>query len=235
RTTDPRAMDCEVLADARGDPGVPANDYSIACSARVNFLQSASCGGLLHAYPHRSWRNAKHCKYLSCPHPALPHRPRGREAHGAARKHGRYGHRDATMILLAYRHGLRASELCDLQWHQVEINTGRLHVRRSKKSTPSVHPTRSLKIDDQLEFGRLRHRQVGRLGALQDAPGIGADLTITVFKVRPVARQSADCHKITPRISRRNPAARRQGGKLHGPADEECIGNDEESSLMLTP
>jgi hypothetical protein len=27
----------------------------------------------------------------------------------AARKHGRYGHRDATMILLAYRHGLRAS------------------------------------------------------------------------------------------------------------------------------
>jgi integrase len=45
---------------------------------------------------------------------------------------GRYGHRDATMILLAYRHGLRASELCDLQWHQVELNTGRLHVRRSK-------------------------------------------------------------------------------------------------------
>src|SRR5262249_28893773 len=120
------------------------------------------------------------------------------------------------------------------QWHQVEINTGRLHVRRSKKSTPSVHPTRSLKIDDQLEFGRLRHRQVGRLGALQDAPGIGADLTITVFKVRPVAPQSADCHKITPRISRRNPAARRQGGKLHGAADEECIGTDEESIWMLT-
>jgi integrase len=31
-----------------------------------------------------------------------------------ARKHGRYGHRDATMILVAYRHGLRASEVCDL-------------------------------------------------------------------------------------------------------------------------
>src|SRR5262245_42432001 len=51
----------------------------------------------------------------------------------AARKHGRYAHRDATMVLLAYRHGLRASELCDLRWHQVELNTGRLHVRRSKK------------------------------------------------------------------------------------------------------
>ena len=34
-----------------------------------------------------------------------------------ARKYGRYGHRDATMILVAYRHGLRASEVCDLQWH----------------------------------------------------------------------------------------------------------------------
>ena len=34
-----------------------------------------------------------------------------------ARKHGRYGHRDATMILVAYRHGLRASEVCDLLWH----------------------------------------------------------------------------------------------------------------------
>jgi integrase len=52
--------------------------------------------------------------------------------------HGRYGHRDATMILLAYRQGLRASELCDLQWHQIELNAGRLHVRRSKKGTPSV-------------------------------------------------------------------------------------------------
>jgi integrase len=38
----------------------------------------------------------------------------------AARRSSRYGHRDATMILIAYRHGLRASEVCDLQWHQVE-------------------------------------------------------------------------------------------------------------------
>jgi integrase len=37
-----------------------------------------------------------------------------------ARKSSRYGHRDATMILIAYRHGLRASEVCDLQWHQAQ-------------------------------------------------------------------------------------------------------------------
>ena len=59
-----------------------------------------------------------------------------------ARKRSRYGHRDATMILVAYRHGLRASEVCDLQWHQIELSEGRLHVRRVKNGTPSVHPIR---------------------------------------------------------------------------------------------
>jgi integrase len=37
------------------------------------------------------------------------------------RQYGRYGHRDATMILVAYRHGLRASEVCDLQWQQITL------------------------------------------------------------------------------------------------------------------
>jgi type 1 fimbriae regulatory protein FimB/type 1 fimbriae regulatory protein FimE len=74
----------------------------------------------------------------------------------AARKTGRYGHRDATMILIAYRHGLRASELCDLQWHQVELNTGRLHVRRSKHGTPSVHPIQG---DEIRALRRLQREQ----------------------------------------------------------------------------
>ena len=65
---------------------------------------------------------------------------------GHARKHSRYGHRDATMILVAYRHGLRASEVCDLQWHQVELDHGRMHVRRAKNGTPSVHPIRGDEI-----------------------------------------------------------------------------------------
>jgi integrase len=56
----------------------------------------------------------------------------------AARSASRYGHLDATMILIGYRHGLRASELCDLQWSQVELNTGRLHVRRAKGGSPSA-------------------------------------------------------------------------------------------------
>jgi type 1 fimbriae regulatory protein FimE len=58
----------------------------------------------------------------------------------AARKRGRYGHRDATMILIAYRHGLRASELCALRWDQMDFSRGLLHVQRLKNGTPSVHP-----------------------------------------------------------------------------------------------
>ena len=57
----------------------------------------------------------------------------------AARRH-RYGHRDATMILLAYRHGLRASEVIDLRWDQVDFGRATLHVRRVKQGTPAVHP-----------------------------------------------------------------------------------------------
>jgi hypothetical protein len=55
----------------------------------------------------------------------------------AARASSRYGHRDSTMILIGYRHGLRANELVDLQWHQVELTNGRLHVRRAKGGSPS--------------------------------------------------------------------------------------------------
>jgi integrase len=74
----------------------------------------------------------------------------------AARKSSRYGHRDATMILIAYRHGLRASEVCDLQWHQVELNAGLLHVRRSKRGMPSVLPIQG---DELRALRRLQREQ----------------------------------------------------------------------------
>jgi len=57
-----------------------------------------------------------------------------------ASKGNRQAHRDATMILLAFRHGLRAAELCHLRWEQVEFETAVLHVRRRKNGTSSVHP-----------------------------------------------------------------------------------------------
>lgn len=65
-----------------------------------------------------------------------------RVAHGR----GRYKHRDATMILLSYRHGLRVSELVALRWDQLDLKQGLLHVHRLKKGTPSTHPLRGPEI-----------------------------------------------------------------------------------------
>ena len=68
---------------------------------------------------------------------------------------GRHGHRDATMILIAYRHGLRAKEVCELEWSQVEWGrNAALHVRRAKKGKPSVHPLRGDEIRALRELQR---------------------------------------------------------------------------------
>jgi len=55
---------------------------------------------------------------------------------------GRVGERDALLIMLAYRHGLRASELIALRWDQVDLKAGLLHVARLKHGSPSTHPLR---------------------------------------------------------------------------------------------
>lgn len=73
-----------------------------------------------------------------------------------AARDGRYGQRDATLILVAYRHGLRASELCDLEWSQVEWGrNATLHVRRVKNGKPAAHPIRG----DELRMLRELQRQ----------------------------------------------------------------------------
>jgi site-specific recombinase XerD len=74
-------------------------------------------------------------------------------------KSNRYGHRDATMILVAYRHGLRVSELVDLRWDQVDFRTATLHVRRVKQGTPSTHPI----VGDELRaLRRLQREQAAK-------------------------------------------------------------------------
>ena len=57
-----------------------------------------------------------------------------------AARDNRWGHRDSTMVLIAFRHGLRASELIDLRWEQIDLKGGVLHVRRVKQGTPATHP-----------------------------------------------------------------------------------------------
>jgi len=64
----------------------------------------------------------------------------------AARKN-RWGHRDATMVLVA--------ELVDLRWDQIEFASGALHVRRVKRGTPSTHPI----VGDELRALRRLQRE----------------------------------------------------------------------------
>jgi type 1 fimbriae regulatory protein FimE len=60
----------------------------------------------------------------------------------ARRAGGRTAERDALLIMVAYRHGLRASELTALRWYQIDLKAGRLHVARLKHGDASTHPLR---------------------------------------------------------------------------------------------
>ena len=73
----------------------------------------------------------------------------------ATARKNRWGHRVATMLLVAYRHGLRVSELVDLRWDQIELASGSLHVRRVKQGTPSTHPI----LGDELRALRRLQRE----------------------------------------------------------------------------
>ena len=109
---------------------------------------------------------------------ATCHDPHIRELDAA--KGNRWGHRDATMVLIAYRHGLRASEIVNLEWSQVDFTHAVLHVRRAKKGTPATHPlqvaaeaqaTQAIQhgLADTVGTG-LHTRLSGRLGQEPDQP-----------------------------------------------------------------
>jgi type 1 fimbriae regulatory protein FimE len=80
----------------------------------------------------------------------------------AAAKLGRHGHRDATMILIAYTHGLRASEVTAIRWDQVDLKVLTLYVKRSKGSTSGTHPLRKVERDALKKLGGDRRGLVFR-------------------------------------------------------------------------
>src|SRR3974390_1432188 len=73
-----------------------------------------------------------------------------------AARDNRWGDRDAAMILVCYRHGLRAAELGDLGWAQIDFNAANLHVRRAKKGSPATHPIRG---DEMRALRKLQRAQ----------------------------------------------------------------------------
>lgn len=69
-----------------------------------------------------------------------------------AAKKSRHGARNFAMILLAYRHGLRASELVGLRWSDFDLERGTIYCPRAKDSGSTVHP---LKRDEVAALERL--------------------------------------------------------------------------------
>ncbi len=63
-----------------------------------------------------------------------------------AAKSNRHGHRDSTMLLVAYRHGLRASEVCELRWDDVNFRAATLNVTRKKNGQPTTHQLRAAEL-----------------------------------------------------------------------------------------
>ena len=92
-----------------------------------------------------------------------------------AAKDNRYGQRDALMILLTFRHGLRAAEVCDLRWEQVDFKTANLHVRRVKNGMPATHPLTGREMRALRKHQRDSERSpfvfVSERGAPLTAPG----------------------------------------------------------------
>jgi type 1 fimbriae regulatory protein FimB/type 1 fimbriae regulatory protein FimE len=87
-------------------------------------------------------------------------------------------HRDQTMILLAFRHGLRASELCDLQWTQVDFNAGTLAVTRAKNGTPATHPL----TGRELRALRRLHREAEGRSPFLFVSERGSPMTVSNFQ-----------------------------------------------------
>src|SRR5277367_6766163 len=74
-----------------------------------------------------------------------------------AARHGRHGARDYLLMLMAYRHGLRVSELIDIRLKELDLDTGRLFVRRMKGSLSTHQPMEG----DELRALRAWLRQRG--------------------------------------------------------------------------
>jgi integrase len=71
----------------------------------------------------------------------------------AAGNTGRHPHRDRTLILTMFRHGLRVSEAVDLRWDQVDFKAGSIHINRLKNGKPATH---YLEGDELRALRRLR-------------------------------------------------------------------------------
>jgi len=95
-----------------------------------------------------------------------------------AAKKSRHGTRNYAMTLIAYRHGLRASEVVGLRWSDVDLARGTMYCRRAKNSRAGVHP---LKRDEVAVLERLQERTMRCAGAYVFASERGERMSRSAF------------------------------------------------------
>jgi hypothetical protein len=107
-----------------------------------------------------------------------------------ATRKGRYGQRDATLILIMARHGLRVTEAVDLRWDQIDFSKGHLHVRRLKSGIHSVHPIQGDELRALRELKREQQPESWRAARRGKTRTITAACLLLALPGRPtVARQ----------------------------------------------
>jgi len=99
-----------------------------------------------------------------------------------AARHGATGERDYCLILLAFRHGMRISELLDLHYRDLDLNEGRINVRRLKNGFSTIHP---LRFDEREAVERWSQERAGWRGAGR------TDAVFISRRGTPLSRQQA--------------------------------------------
>ena len=106
---------------------------------------------------------------------------------GAARRAGgRLADRDALLIILMYRHGLRVSEAIALRWDAADLKGGTLYVSRLKHGSSSTHPLRGPELRAMAAW-RRRQRD-------------GAPYVFTSLRGGPMTRRTA--HHVIAKVAR---------------------------------
>jgi integrase len=131
----------------------------------------------------------------------------------AARQH-RWGHRDATAILVAYQHSLRASELVALRWDDIDLTTGRMRIRRVRGGAAAK--ALAISVLESLALRRLRDEAAPSLQGFAVrgfalhvfTSEYGAPFRVTGYE-RMIARAGAEAgfgFVVRSRMLRRDPA-----------------------------
>jgi integrase len=111
-----------------------------------------------------------------------------------ATKGNRHGQRDALMILLSYRHGLRAAEVCGLLWEQVDWKNNRLHVRRVKGGLESTHPLTGREMRELRKLQRDGNGSPGLFNSERGAPMDATAFSTMVKRAAAAAKLGIKAH-----------------------------------------